>query len=961
MNPFKYFVSVCLCALLFNSVSAQNSSVLNVQTFKLDNGFTVFLNEDPSASKVFGAVMVNAGSKNESPDATGMAHYLEHLLFKGTNLMGTTDFEKEKPYLDSIVYLYDQLALASSPEQKLVIQKSINGLAIKASEYGLPNEFDKMMRSIGGTGINAFTSFDMTFYHNSFPAQEMNKWLDIYSSRFQNPIFRSFQSELEVVYEEKNRSADNFTSKIVEKFQTMMFPGHPYGEWTPIGKTDHLKNPQLSKMYAFFEKNYVSNNMALILSGNFKSADVIPLIKQKFGTWKNGEYKPVKLPSPTPINGVQTEYVNYTPVKAGLIGFQTVPKNHADRATLDVCEYLLYNESETGYMNKLQTNNELLFGGAFSLAYTDAGASFVFFVPKLFSSYKKAEDKVMGGFSYIKEGKFTDAELKAVKTTLIKDFKQQLEDVTSRGMMIGESFNNGIAWEEHLRYPEKINAITREDVMRMAQKYYGSNYARLISSIGSGKSEKLEKPPYKAVVAEQKGKSLYAQQFEKLPTTAVAPRFIDFEKDVEKVSMEGGSHTIYNVKNPVNDLFYLDIRFKTGKLKNPALETATDFINYCGAGTYDLNGLKSAFAAIGCNYSLACEDNYLLLHLEGENASLEPCLELANLILTEPKSSEKSKSILLNAVQSNRKIEKKTPDVMGQALMNYAVFGKASPFLQRETIAQVQSKSEIDLIAIFKQVTANYSTNILFTGNKSTNELYTSIRQKLKLTNLTQADEWIFQEGVAVTKNTIYFVNDPKAVQSQIYFYVPGEKTGTEKYAEVNAFNEYFSGGFTGLMMQEIREYRSLAYATGGRYSISSVAGKQGRLVTYIGCQADKSIEATEVMISLIKNMPLKEERIGDLKQAMQVKSGNSYPSFRELSSVMLDYQQKGYTADPNKNALEKYNSFNADVLNDFYKSHIQGKPYVITIYGDKSRIDLEKLKPLGDLVELKLGDVVVF
>ena len=946
--------------LVVSAVCAQQGAALKVTSFKLDNGFTVFLNEDPSASKVFGAVMVNAGSKNESPDATGMAHYLEHLLFKGTHVMSTTDFEKEKPYLDSIVYLYDQLAAATTPEQKAQIQKTINNQAIKASEYGLPNEFDKLLRSIGSTGINAFTNTDMTFYHNSFPAHEMNKWLDIYAARFQNPIFRSFQSELEVVYEEKNRGMDNFTWRIFEKFQSMIFPNHPYGQWSTIGTVEHLKNPQLSKMYAFFNKHYVPDNMALILSGNFKTEDVIPIIKQKFNVAKSGDYVPTKLPPPTPLVGVQTAYVNYTPVKIGVVGFQTVPQNHPDRAALNVCEYLLFNQSETGYLNKLQRDGKMLFCGAFSIAYADAGCSFLFFVPKIFSSPKTAEANAMAGYTYIKEGKFTDEELNAAKFNLVKEFKQELESVESRGIMIGEAFNTGMTWEEKMRYPEIINNLTREEIIRVAQKYYGDNYVRLISSTGFGKGEKLEKPPYKAVVTEQKGKSAYAEAFEKLPSMAFTPRFINFKSDVKQLEIEGGHH-MYAVKNPINDLFYLELKFRTGKLKTPSLENVASFVNYCGAGQYDIDGLKNAFAAIGCTYGLSCEDNYLVLDLQGNQSSLASCLELANLILTEPKAGEKPKQLVVNDLKTNRKFERSTPDFMGRALMNYAVYGKESEYLQRESIKQVQAGSESKWLTDFKNITGKYSVDIIYTGNENPEQLAALIKDKLHLTTVPMSDELVYKEGLPVTKNTIYFVNDKKAIQSQLYFYVPGEKTGKEKYADITAFNEYFSGGFSGLMMQEIREYRSLAYATGGRYAMAPIEGKSGKLITYIGCQADKTVEATDIMLSLIKNMPLKEERMTDLKQALKVKAGNSFPEFKELAATVEDYQRKGYSADPNGMAYEKYNDFDSNVLKQFYESHIQNKPYIITIYGDKSMIDLEKLKQYGEVIELQEKDFVVF
>jgi len=190
-----------------------------------------------------------------------MAHYLEHLLFKGTDELGTSDYEKEKPKLDSIAILYEKLALETDKDSKLAIQQLINKQALEASKYGLPNEFDKLLKGIGSTRINAFTDYDITFYHNLFPSHEIEKWLDIYAERFKNPVFRSFQSELEVVYEEKNRAMDGMERKIYEEINKALFPNLPYDQWDVLSKVEHLKNPSLQKMQAFYDKNYVAKNM----------------------------------------------------------------------------------------------------------------------------------------------------------------------------------------------------------------------------------------------------------------------------------------------------------------------------------------------------------------------------------------------------------------------------------------------------------------------------------------------------------------------------------------------------------------------------------------------------------------------------------------------------------------------------------------------------------------------------
>ena len=195
---------------------------LKIIEYKLKNGLTVILNPDSNTNQMTGAVAVNTGSKNDPTEATGISHYLEHLLFKGTKDLGTVNYEAEKTHLDSIKHLYDQIAQTKNEEKRAALQQKINKHAVAAGQYTMPNEFDKLLKSIGSTGVNASTSQDLTIYYNDFPVEQIAKWLDIYAHRFQDPVFGSFQSELEVVYEEKNRAMDNMERRVQEKFSSML-------------------------------------------------------------------------------------------------------------------------------------------------------------------------------------------------------------------------------------------------------------------------------------------------------------------------------------------------------------------------------------------------------------------------------------------------------------------------------------------------------------------------------------------------------------------------------------------------------------------------------------------------------------------------------------------------------------------------------------------------------------------
>lgn len=276
MNLKILMMTLTYCSL---SAQAQEKSELKVKEYILDNGLTVWLNEDHSQPKVFGAVVVKAGAK-DCPD-TGIAHYFEHMMFKGTDRIGTLNYEEEKKLLHTIEMKYNDLSTTTDPAERERIQKEINELNVKSTEYIIPNEFNKLITRYGGSGLNAATSYDATIYFNTFSPQYMEQWAKINSERLINPVFRLFQSELETVYEEKNMYGDFIGGPLMENLLARYFGQHPYA-YPIIGSTKNLKNPSLTLMRKFFDQYYVAPNMALILSGDFDSEEIKPILENTF-------------------------------------------------------------------------------------------------------------------------------------------------------------------------------------------------------------------------------------------------------------------------------------------------------------------------------------------------------------------------------------------------------------------------------------------------------------------------------------------------------------------------------------------------------------------------------------------------------------------------------------------------------------------------------------------------------
>ena len=946
-----------ICLVLFSSITYGQNQI-KIQKIVLDNGLTVFLNEDHSKSSVFGAVVTKAGGKNDPEGATGMAHYQEHMLFKGTKELGTSDWEKEKPHIDKIFELYDKLGETKVEEEREEIQKQINEESIKAGEYAIPNEMDKLIKNMGGTKMNAGTGPDKTIFYNTFPPSEIEKWIDLYAHRFEEPVFRSFQAELEVVYEEKNMYSDMFIFNLIEKFNYHFFKNHPYGQQTLIGTVDELKNPSLTKMYKFFKTYYVANNMGLVLSGNFNSEEIIPLIKNKFGKWKSGEVPPQKVYKEEVFKGRELVEAKLSPVKLGLLGFRTVPNGDKDQIALDVTNFILSNSNQTGLIDQLAIDNKILTAQVISMPYNDHGATLVLFVPKIIGQkLEDAEDIIMKQIALLKKGNFDDWMLDAAKNSLYKDSQLSLETNDGVALKIVDYFGRGQDVNDIFSYGEQLKLISKEDIIAVANKYYGDNYLAFYSKMGFAKGEKIDKPGYKPVKGKTNRKSEYAEKLDKIPSKKMEHTFVDFEKDIQRTNLQNGVELLYN-KNTKNDIFSASIKFGIGNHELPLLDYASQAMNYVGTDEYSLKQLKAEFSKIGCNYYISSNDSYLYINFEGIEENKDRAFELINGLINTPKLNQDKINNIIDGVKAERKLERSEPASIGDALFDYVKYGEKSDYLDRLSMKEIKALQASKLVDTYKKA-LSYESKIHFVGKSNFENVQSAINQNIKLTEepLKSLSPIVINPQEYNT-NKVFFVNKKKAVQSKVYLFCNGKEYSKDDDAIIAAFNMYFGGGFSGIVLQEVREYRSLAYSAGARFNTPKLEGKQCNFTGFVGTQADKTNDALEIFDELIRDMPQKSERIDMIKPYLINSISSSQPDFRDLSEKIEEWEVKGYKEDPAKTKLEKYNNLEFADIVEFYNTNIKDKPFVIAIVGNKKKIDIKKLEKYGEIVKIKEKDL---
>lgn len=950
---------MCTMAVLF---SKNQKNPLNVKEYTLSNGLTVWLNEDMSQPKVIGSIIVKAGAK-DSPN-TGMAHYFEHIMFKGTDKIGTTNYVEEKVWLDAISVKYDDLSRVSDPEKRLDIQKEINELSIQAAKYVIPNEFNKLISQYGGTGLNAGTSWDYTMYFNTFSPQYMKQWCEINSERLINPVFRMFQSELETVYEEKNMYADMLGSQAAEKIIEQFFKPHPY-QYPIIGSTENLKNPRLSEMEEFFNTYYVAGNMGLVLSGDFEAKEVLPLLESTFGKVKKGNVEKAVVEMPAQINGKVnlTAKIPIPFVRANALLWRGVPANHPDEVALNLVMSFLSNENKTGLLDKLTIDGKLMMGAAMPLSMNDAGAIVLLAIPNIpFQTYGSAQKLLFAALGKIKNGDITDEMFQSLKLEQKRNSLLELESLDKRNQKMIDVFAKGMSWSDYLKQSETIESITKQDVIDVANKYFSNDYFDVKKKTGKYPNAKISKPPFKAIELENKDQeSAYSKWLETLGNTESTPRYLNFDNDGQTVALDGNPLVkLYHTTNEMNDVFNLKMNFEIGIRQLPTLSPLVSYLNYLGTDKYTVDQFNQELQQLGSTLSFEAHSTSFSISVSGFDNKFEETIELVSHFLANLKPDKSKLKKLAKEKKLNDDTIKKSPDDISKAIAEKVKFGSNSDYLTSLSLKELKKITSEQFIDDLRKVLST-AGNFHYSGTLSQELVSKIISQNFSINEIAiDSDNPIFRDGLAYSQPKVFFYNDAKATQTIVQAYILGpiQRSNHDKHLS-QLFNAYFGSGMSSLMFQEIREFRSLAYRANSSVENPPIKlnDKAMRINLFLSTQADKTIDAIQAVEVLLKDMPLSDKRLRAAKESLINQAKSAYPNFRQKTESIALYKQNGYTENPNKVLVDDVSKMTLQDLEDFYKKNIQGQMVVYIVVGNKKKIDLEQLKQIGEVEEMKVKD----
>ena len=956
-----------MCALVLG-MSAQakdyryetvKGDLMQTRIYTLDNGLKVYLSVNDEKPRIQTYIAVRTGSKNDPAETTGLAHYLEHLMFKGTDKFGTNNPEAEAPLLADIEQRYEAYRKLTDPEARKQAYHEIDSVSQLAAQYFIPNEYDKLMAAIGAQGTNAFTSNDVTCYTEDIPSNEIENWAKIQSDRFQNMVIRGFHTELEAVYEEYNIYLTDDGDKVWKALGEKLTPTHPYGTQTTIGTQEHLKNPSITNIKNYFNKWYVPNNVAICMAGDFDMDKTIAIIDKYFGGWKPGAdvtqpvfpvQKPLTAPVDTAVIGQQAEQV--------WVGWFANKASDLQCDTLDVIGYMLNNGKAGIFDLNLNQTMKVQGAGAGLQDQQDYSAFILMGQPMPNQSLQEVRTLMLDEIGNLKKGNFSDDLLPSVINNMKLNYQQALENNRWRTSQFMDAFINGKSWEHQIGKLDRISKMTKQQIVDFANRFFTDGYATIYKKMGVDSTQKkIDKPAITPIQANRDQMSDFVKEIQESQVEPILPKFVDFSKDLY-IGETKDKLPLYYKQNTQNDLFNLVFRYEFGQQDDNRYDIAADYLDYVGTDKLTAAEVKQKFYKLACNYAVNVNADNINISLSGLQSQMPEALALLEDVVRNAKADQESYNQYVDLILKSREDAKTDQRTNFSYLINYAIYGEHNSLRDNMSEQQLKEANPQQLLSLIAGL-PNMKHSVLYYGKLTPEELSETLgaihQTAQALADVPQGKPYARQEATA--NEILIAPYDAKNIYLMMY-HNEMRDWHPEQEAVVDLFNEYYGGGMNGIVFQEMREARGLAYNASAHYVTPSKKDEKDYYQTFIITQNDKMMDAVNQFHIILNEMPASETAFQIAKDAVTkqiasrrvTKTGvlNAYLSAKRLG-IDYDMMEKVYNALPSVSLQ--------DIVN-FEKEQMSNKACRYIILGNEKELDMEALEKIGPVKRLTTEEI---
>ena len=926
--------------------------------YTLDNGLKVYMSVSDEEPRIQTYIAVRVGGKNDPAETTGLAHYFEHLMFKGSEKFGTQNYEAEKPLLDEIEQLFEVYRKTEDEAERKALYKRIDSISYEASKLAIPNEYDKLMASIGAQGTNAYTGYDMTVYVENIPSNQIENWLKIESDRFKNVVIRGFHTELETIYEEKNMSLTQDNRKVYEAMNAALFPNHPYGRQTVLGTQEHLKNPSITNVKNYHDQYYVPNNMAICLSGDFDPEQMIAMIDQYFGDMEPNPSIPVLEYEPEqPITEPIVKEVLGLDAANVAIGWRLGGATSDDADLANIVGSILFN-GQAGLIDiNLNQQQKTLSAYGYPSISADYGYMQLAGRPKQGQTLEEVRDLLLGEVAKLRAGEFDEKLIAAAVNNYKLEMMQYLDSNDGRADAYVQSFINGVEWKDEVAMFDRLSKITKEDIVRFANEKMGEqSYAIIYKRQGKDPNEqKIAKPEITPIVTNRDAQSDFLKEIVASEVKPIEPRFVDFEKDMSRFEAQSGIEVLYK-QNTTTDYFSLEYMFDLGRIADPALGLAFDYVSYLGTVAKTAEQIASEMYGLACSFGLRATDSRCYLSLSGLGENMEQAMDIFEDLLANAVADE---AILANVKQDmlkSRADAKLNQSRNFSALQSYVVYGEEG-MKYRLSNEQVEALTSEELIAKVRDLLTKQHT-VVYYGPATEKELLASLKEHHNVPEAPEALEIKRLTTVPTPDNRVFIAEYDANQIYYIQYSNRGEKFDVANDADLDLYNEYFGGGMSGIVFQEMREARGLAYSARAYMSTPTYADGEYSFTAYIATQNDKMKQAIEAFDEIINTMPESEAAFNVAKESYINQIRTLRYTKASVLSAFIRTRDMGLDCDRARAVFEKVQTMTLDDVKAVQEQWVKDRNYHYCILGDSKNLDLNYLRTLGPITFLSQEEI---
>ncbi len=937
-----------------------NNDPLKARIYTLDNGLKVYMTVNKEEPRIQTYIAVRVGGKNDPAETTGLAHYFEHLMFKGTTHFGTQNYEAEKPLLDEIEQQFEIYRKTTDSIARKNIYRVIDSLSYEASKLSIPNEYDKLMTAIGANGTNAFTSFDVTCYTEDIPSNQIENWAKIQAERFENCVIRGFHTELETVYEEKNMSLTRDPRKVYEATLSALFPHHPYGTQTVLGTQEDLKNPSITNIKNYYKQWYVPNNMAICLSGDFDPDRMIAIIDKYFGSMKpNPDLPKLNLPKEEPITAPIVREVFGPDAESVALAWRFPGAADKDVETLEAVSQILYN-GQAGLIDlDLSQQQKTLSAYCYPMTMADYSVLMMQGRPKQGQTLDEVKDLLLGEIKKLRDGDFDEKMLEANINNFKLYQQQQLDNNQGRASLFVDAFVNGSDWSDEVSKIDRIAKLTKEEMVAFANRFLkDDNYAVIYKRQGKDPNEKkMSKPEITPIAMNRDTASAYLKEIQAATVQPIEPVFLDFSKDLTQLKAKGDIPVIYK-QNTSNDIFRLMYLFDMGSMNDKTLNIAADYLEYLGTSDMTPEQVKSEFYRMACSFWVSAAGERTYIVLTGLNENMPQALALLEKLLADAQVNKPAYDNLVKDELKRRTDAKLNQTQNFRRLMTYTQWGPQNSFTYLPSKQELEEMNPQQLVDRLHDLNG-FKHRITYYGPSSQEEVLSVINREHKVpATLKELPQGIELKQQITAEPKIYLAPYEAKQIYMAQLSIRGERFDPSIESGRKLYNEYFGGGMNSIVFQEMRESRSLAYSAWAGMNSPTKLKYGYTYSTYIASQNDKMIDAIRTFNDIIENMPQSESAFKLAKEGLIARLRTERITKNEVIWEYINAQDLGLNTDSRIQLYEDTQKATLQNVVDFQQRWIKGRTYTYCILGDKKELDMPALKKIAPVVELTQEDI---